>query len=118
MKEKDLRNIIDRLVDAGKLFNADAENAKVLADNLPTNTILHFAGETPFVIDETTNSILYLNGDMEDWAMMDFDISALEKTTREHLEEECLLSLKGYAWRESVRRNLPSINAEVFGKEN
>jgi len=93
-----------------------AKNAKILADNLPKNIILHFAGETPFVIDGETSSIFYVNGDMEDWAINDFDISMLEKTTQEHLEEECLLSLQGYAWRESMRRILPQINAEVFGE--
>lgn len=117
MKDIDIRKVIERLVEENKIAVANEDSAKILADNLPKNTILHFAGETPFVIDEATNSIFFFNGDMEDWYYNNFDPAVLERTTREHLEYECLVSLQAYAWRNAVRGKLPQINAVVFDKD-
>lgn len=111
MQEKDIRNVITPLVESGLLHKADAINASILADNLPKDVILHFAGETPYVIDGVSNKIFCFKGDMEDWAMFDFDISLLSISTREDLERECLYSLQGYAWRESMRQILPQIQS-------
>lgn len=118
MNSKDVRTIIKSLVDGGKIEIADSESAKVLADNLPANTILHYAGENAFLVDAETGSIFRYDGDMEDWSYSEFDLSEMERTDRSTLVKECLMWLKAAGFHKSLSAALTAANNITFGGHN
>jgi len=114
MKKYDIRNKIDELVKNGKISRADRESAEILANELPSGVILHFAGETPYIKDDEHGAIFYFNGDMEDWSYSNFSFDNLERATREQFVEECLYCLRGYIFNKNFAKVLPKVIEDTF----
>lgn len=85
MENRYIEDILGELVGSGKISKANYVNAKNVASNLPKNTIIHFFGDTYYVI--TDNLILY--------SRRGYDLDRVP-TTRTNLEDACLFALLNY----------------------